>query len=346
MNIVLSAPAQGEKLSLLTAEHRAFLSGSHLIQADNSLDWTNLKRKGTEKSYPAPVRFCWRVEGSGDCAPRAVRLHISDRPDFARERVIACDPAATQAEVYNLSADRAYYWKVVLTWQQGQMESPTGCFQTLDEAPTLYRVEGLTNVRDIGGWRTVDGRRVKRGLLFRGSEMDTHHELTQEGRRALKEELGIRTDLDLREEAVGKIASSPIGPDIRFELLPVKAYAEYMERDRFAECRRLFSLLADETAYPAYLHCWGGADRTGTVVLLLNALLGVDDESLLLDYEMTLFSVWGERSRNSELFQGLLAALNGYGGIDQPLRVKAERYLREAGVTDGIIGKIRALFLE
>ena len=342
MRIELCSPAQGETVALLTDGHRAMLSGRHLAEADDSLDWRSLKQKGTEKSYPQPVKFVWKTDPD-ETGEQAACLFIGTAPDLADAKKVIIPAGEKQAEVYNFSAGTEYYWKVVLTGPDGTSESPVGQFFTLDEVPTLYRVDGITNVRDIGGWHTIDGRRVKQGMLFRGSEMDTHHCLTPKGRLALKNDMGIRTDLDLREEALGLLTRSPIGPDIRFELIPVKAYAEFMAPENCEDCRAVFSVLADETAYPIYLHCWGGADRAGTVVLLLNGLLGVDDESLLLDYEMTLFSVWGERSRSSVLFRGLLEALDRYGEHDAPLRIKAENYLRASGVTNSQISTIRAL---
>lgn len=340
MGITLCSPGGGEKVSLLTDDQKAFLAGRCRIQTDDGLDWMNLKRKGTEHSYPAPVRFCWRAER----LDRDQRLIIGMDEAFSHSREIVCPPGVRTAEVYNLRAGQRYFWKIVVPFPG--VKSPVSDFSTQDEAPTMYRVEGLTNVRDLGGWKTLSGKRVKRGLIVRGCEMDTHHDITDEGRRVMLEELGIRTDFDMRGEAVGKIDRSPLGSAVRFELIPVKAYGEYFEPDQNAACRQVFALLADETAYPLYIHCWGGADRVGTVVLLLGALLGVDDESLIKDYELTSFSVWGERSRTSLLFTTLLEALNRYGSADQPLSVKAENYLAAAGVTTEQREKIRSFLLE
>ena len=285
MRIELCSPIHGETVALLSSEHRAMLSGQHLVVADNSLDWRSLKQKGTEKSYPLPVRFVWKTDENDQQDMQIACLYLSTSPDFVKVKKIIIPAGHNQAEVYNFNAGTEYYWKVTLADPNEKVESPVGYFRTRDEVPTLYRVYGITNVRDIGGWPTFDGKRVRRGMIYRGSEMDTHHSLTEEGRLVLRNDMEIRTDLDLREEALGLLTRSPIGPDIRFELIPVRAYAEFMASENYADCRAVFSLLADETAYPIYLHCWGGADRAGTVVLLLNGLLGVDDESLLLDYE-------------------------------------------------------------
>ena len=340
MDITLCSPVKGEKVSLLTDAQRVFLRDGFCVQADDDLDWMNLKRKGTEHSYPAPVRFSWSVEGSHD----DLRLIISTDEAFTNPREIECPSASCSVDVYNLRAGQRYFWKIVASTPK--MKSVVNDFWTLDEAPTMYRVEGLTNVRDLGGWKTLSGKHVKRGLVFRGSEMDTHHHITDEGRRVMLEELGVHTDLDLREEAVGIIDRSPLGPSVRFELIPVKAYGEYLEPEQNSACRKVFDLLADETAYPIYVHCWGGADRVGTVILLLNAMLGVDDESLLKDYELTSFAVWGERSRTSPLFKTLSYALDRYGSANQTLSDKATNYLIAAGVSIEQQEKIRSFILE
>jgi hypothetical protein len=52
--------------------------------------------------------------------------------------------------------------------------------------------------------------------------------------------------------------------------------------------------------YPVYLHCWGGADRTGTVVFLLQGIAGVSLADLAVDYELTSFANFGTRSKDDE----------------------------------------------
>src|SRR5690606_30537969 len=102
-------------------------------------------------------------------------------------------------------------------------------FTTEDSAPRWVYAEGLTNIRDIGAWPTMDGKKIKQGLLYRGSEMDTHLTITPEGIRTLKEHLTIRTDLDLRGEAVGRLIASPLGEDVQFILIPVAAYSKFTD---------------------------------------------------------------------------------------------------------------------
>ena len=151
MKIILCSPVRGEKISLLPSSHKVMLSGGINVQADNDLDWENLKRKGTENSYPLPVRFVWRREDMG-ADGKEQKLLLSTDPEFSDPRVIDCPAGVREAEVYNLRADRQYYWKIAY----GEEESAAASFCTIDETPTLYRVDGLTNIRDIGGWHTAD----------------------------------------------------------------------------------------------------------------------------------------------------------------------------------------------
>ncbi|MBQ3864659.1 MAG: tyrosine-protein phosphatase [Clostridia bacterium] len=345
MHIRLISPIHGQAVSLLTEAQKAMVKGKTKAGIDNSIDWTDLKRKGSENSYPQPVHLQWEVDVELAQQEEWQLVAVNTVRSFDNGRKIYLRKDERETEIDNLFSDCTYYWSVALYGKNGILDSVQGYFRTRAEAPTWFRVEGLTNVRDIGGWLTKRYKRVRRGMIFRGSEMDTHHTLTENGREVLRNILKIRTDLDLRGEAEGKVTQSPIGEDIRFELLPINAYAEFLEKDRYEENRRVFSFLAQEDVYPVYLHCWGGADRTGILVLLLNALLGVSDKKLIRDYELTCFSVWGERSRRSDNFRAFMKGLDEYGGHEASLQVKAENYVKAAGVTQEEIDRIRSILL-
>jgi len=316
----LISPENNASVMLLTRSQRTFAAAG----AVENIDWLKLRRAEKEDcTYPLPVEFAW------ECSADTSVLELSEAADFTspmRFIVHGC-----RACVDDLLAGQEYFWRV------------NGCsprrFTTEDAAPRWLHAEGISNVRDMGAWRTADGRRVKQGLIYRGSEMDTHHTITEAGIRTMRDVLGIRTDLDLRGEAVGRVTESPLGKDIEYLLVPAKAYAEFMEQDQKPVCRRLFEILADESRYPIYFHCWGGADRTGTLALMLEAVLGLSDEDMLRDYELTSLSVWGDRSRTSELFVSLLNALDSYGGGS--IAEKTVRYLLSCGISEDTLSRIR-----
>ena len=82
-------------------------------------------------------------------------------------------------------------------------------------------VEGCNNFRDLGGYPTRDGRRLRTGLLFRA---DGLHHLTPRGVATLRDELGVRDVVDLRSS--GEIAMDGRGAlereaRVRFHHLPL-----------------------------------------------------------------------------------------------------------------------------
>ena len=92
------------------------------------------------------------------------------------------------------------------------------------------------------------------------------------------------------------------------------------------------------------MHCAGGADRTGTVCFLLEALCGVSLEDAEIEYELTSFSPVGMRHRNSEtglpfaLMVRLISTFPGEAFADK-VAYWAENV---AGLTKDEIARIRA----
>jgi len=322
-------PKNGAQFDLMTLHQRAFTGQwkKNIIPTD----WMHPERReGEDYTFPMSPVCLWESGMAEDV------FELSESEDFSGAAVVRTKEKSV--DLHNLKTGVRYFWRV----NGGEVRS----FTTEETAPRWIRADGISNVRDLGGWRTADGRRIRQGLIFRGSEMDTHHTITEEGKRTLKEELGIRTDLDLRGEAVGRISESPLGGDIAFHLIPVRAYGEFFEEDQKQACREVFRILADERNYPVYFHCWGGADRTGTVALLLEAILGVEYDDLCLDYELTSLSVWGDRSRKSDLFISFLAALDRVGEPGESINHKAEEFLLSCGMTEEELGNLRKNLLE
>ena len=110
--------------------------------------------------------------------------------------------------------------------------------------------------------------------------------------------------------------------------------------------KKVFTLLADKNNYPIYYHCTGGADKTGTVSFLLNALLGVDETTCIQDYEFTSYSIYGERNTQggaygTTYFQPFRATLETYKG--DTLQEKVESYLLSIGITKEQIANIKTI---
>lgn len=171
-----------------------------------------------------------------------------------------------------------------------------GTFTVKDDKVRYLNIEKINNFRDIGGWSTVDGRKVKYGMLYRGPALD---EVSIFAKTQLKNQLGIKSEIDLRY-GIDKTISSfdanyyPYGMQQYNWIFPTDiSYKSYTKQ----ALQNIFNLLADESNYPAVFHCAAGADRTGTLAFLIGGVLGVFINDLTKDFELTSFSEFGYRCR-------------------------------------------------
>jgi hypothetical protein len=296
-----------------------------------------------DRSLPRAVSFTWQVH-SDDKRSLSYDLMISQNPGFDAPLIVR-DLPAPSAEVLHLYIATRYFWKVIVRRSgQALAESATWSFTTDSTPPRWIRVPGTTNVRDMGGWPLPGDRIVRQGLLFRASEMNGHIQITDEGKRVLVHELGIRTDLDLRK-STGE-AEPVLDPRlVQWINIPALSYHVMLEEEGRNTLRRIFQIFAEASNYPILFHCWGGADRTGTVAFLLHALLGVSKENLIHDYELTSLSFWGKRSRSHYKFQRMLDILTPSGEEAERFTEQVAAYLLTIGVTREAIATIRALLV-
>jgi protein-tyrosine phosphatase len=322
----LITPTDGETVALQTERQRYFREHHRETAVQGKIDWLHVEDTGErDNTFPLPLVFRWEGEGSG--------IELADNAGMRNAVQIPGENGCCR--VQNLQIGKTYWWRAG--------DSEVRFFTTEDTTPRWIFAEGATNIRDAGGWRTLDGRKIRQGLLYRGSEFCPNLALTEKGKKTLREDLGIRTDLDFRGEAVGVTEESPLGPDVRYCLLPANAYEAFIKDP--IHLQEIFTVLADRDSYPVYYHCWGGADRTGTIAYLLEALLGVPEDDLILDYELTSLSIWGNRERNSSLFSAFEEQLRTYDEDGTP-QSRAEAYLLSCGVTPETIEKLRNNLLE
>lgn len=175
-------------------------------------------------------------------------------------------------------------------------------------AQRVLPLQGGNNFRDLGGYRTADGRSVRWGLLYRSAAMD---KLTLADFQYLNG-LGIRTICDLRDrrERASQALAWPKGlnpprvladdydldmtgfavlfggaspPDAATaRQVMAKSYPAMLARFN-GQYRRMFAeLLAGEA--PLAFNCSAGKDRTGIAAALLLTALGVPRETVIDDY--------------------------------------------------------------
>ena len=322
----LILPEDGFLLDTYTDEQRAFIRTVADSGIDAGLEWIKANRD-RELSYPARLDFVFE----GD-SPEYT-LEISEREDFSR--VLTYSTKEKHITVGNFKLGTTYYWRV--------NGSCARRFSTRAGTPRFLRVDGLLNVRDIGGGK------IKQGILFRGSELERCFSLTEEGKYTFVRELGIRTQLDLRREMYGRLERSAAGDTVRLVQLPYRPYDEVFLPEHIEGIRPIMELFADPDSYPVYFHCMGGADRTGMIALYLRALAGVDDDTIHLDYELTGLSTYaggikegatGLRSRNSEYYSEFISRLQSYAYEGAPLSVAVRAFLTSCGVPTETLDKI------
>ena len=167
-----------------------------------------------------------------------------------------------------------------------------------------------------------------------------------DGNRSLwLDTLGIRTDIDLRSEGeVRGMEGSPLGPTVAWVNVSSSAYAGMQEERGRIPFSKVFRVFLDPANYPIDFHCIAGQDRTGAVGFILNALLGVEEEELYLDWEATAFWNPSPAFNHEKLFLKLVRGFDRWPG--DPIRERVEAYVRSLGFDDADIATLRDILLE
>jgi protein-tyrosine phosphatase len=171
-----------------------------------------------------------------------------------------------------------------------------------------FNLAGASNFRDLGGYPTRDGHRVRWRRIFRSNHLGG---LTEDDIAVIRG-LGLKCALDLRgaqerEEALCGIAditvhSLPVEPTVVTALRTIAASGNALTREHAIEVMRdsyrgyvqqntprfraLFAHLVEDHA-PLVIHCSAGKDRTGFACALILHTLGVSDEVISEDYLLT-----------------------------------------------------------
>jgi len=173
-------------------------------------------------------------------------------------------------------------------------------------------LDGTFNFRDLGGYETVDGRRVKWGQVYRSDNLSR---LTGQALLIIKK-LGIRRVCDFRSEGEAKERPDrlPEDADISYSHLPVvhgkldgiAAFKKIKQGDtswltddfmlqgylggidNCAETWGTFiTQLADADSRPLVFHCSAGKDRAGIAAALILLALGIPEKTVIADHQLS-----------------------------------------------------------
>jgi protein-tyrosine phosphatase len=241
------------------------------------------------------LEVSWELAGDGP-----VEIAVGPSPEsIDHDHPVARVEAGTRISLRGLGSGRHYV-----------SVAPAGGGSAVVAAERLLTLEGAANFRDLGGYRTAGGGWTRWGLVFRS---DAPHRLTTAD-LATVERLGLRVVYDLRTDAERDNAPSALPAAVRRELLAIggaagqhKEHGESLRQGRLAEVPddflvgvytamvdhdaptfgRLLTGLTEPGGLPALFHCTAGKDRTGMSAALLLSALGVDETTVLDDYELS-----------------------------------------------------------
>ena len=269
-------------------------------------------------------------------------LELSDNSTFEDAQIFELTGGKRGFIFEYLYTNKRYYYRLTAYLSDGTVLTASSQFKTAD-TPRIISADGVWNMRDIGGVKTVDGKTFKQGMVYRGVELDgaiyEKYCITEAGVRVLTEKLGIKAQFDLR--APNDRIRDMLGPDVKHTVYGVYAYSDSLVKYYYESYRVLFSDFAKKENYPAYVHCTYGKDRTGTVVFLLQTLVGVSEEDAFKEWEM---SVLLDGKVDYPLMEDYIEALKTFGG--ETMQENVELFLLDCGVTQEEIDTIREILLE
>ncbi|MCR5184684.1 MAG: tyrosine-protein phosphatase [Bacilli bacterium] len=322
---------------------------------DNNYN-TNLIQYGSgdqDLEKPLPVKLSFKVTSA-----KKYVVEISENENMSNP--ITYQIKKKSLDVYNLKTGTTYYWRVNATYPSNTFTSDIASF-TVKSGLRNILVDGLENIRDIGGYALENGKTVKQGLVYRCAKLNESSvatpkiTITKKGINTLVNDLGIKTDIDLRKteldeegnDEIGGIKSSPLGDTVKYENCPmyyegstVLSHTNSAKNESNRQnIAKMFNLLGDRNNYPLIFHCTQGKDRTGAMAFLLETLLGVQDDDIYHDYLFTnLSKIGGGYCQVKAIESGYYFVLRKYNG--ETYQERAINYLLDIGVTQQTINNI------
>ena len=182
-------------------------------------------------------------------------------------------------------------------------------------------LDGLVNLRDVGGIPTIDGGKIIPGRLLRSDNLQTltAADVDQLLGLGVTDVIDLRSDYETQQEGPGPLVGSEIRiqqfslfrewevgvgetkPDVRPEVLPEEALP-WIDLEPSVElddevASVYFSYLVDrpdsvlaalravaQAPGAALVHCAAGKDRTGTIVALALSVADAERQAIIADY--------------------------------------------------------------
>lgn len=257
-------------------------------------------------------------------------LELSTDADYTEAWRFGLKEGSSSFIASNLIPGCKYYWRAL----KGGSEVASSHFYTEGHLRAI-NTHMVHNVRDMGGWPTEDGGKMRYGRIFRGGTVSN---LTDNDRHILVDSLGITAEINLTTEAP-EGTSAKLGESVVYISFTGQNVNKIsVQGPYFASVIKKIAAYLNEGRV-IYLHCGGGADRTGAIALLIEGVCGCSEDAICKDYELTSLSVYGVRKRvNGVVYDGItynfasaIRWLKNRSGAT--LQEKVINYLKTYGVT-------------
>ena len=364
---LLSAGCAKRQIAAITPEDNGTISAANDVVHDFCSGYkpgdSEELRDFSDMYYPAGIDLTWNYnfadasgkadggkgeggEGEGGSGPKYALVYISRTKDLSEAETYVT--AGNSVHIDDLLVNTDYYWQVRAVFEDRTVLSDVFKLHTAHEFRT-FAIPSVSNTRDLGGYSVKGGKKVKQGMIFRGANVDGANSAAK---KIMLEELGIRTDLDLRAPGEGKAGGkfSPLGEEVNYINISAPLYGGIKDEDKQEALAEEIRVFTKPENYPVYFHCAIGRDRTGTLAMLLLGLLGVPEDMIRRDYEMSFLSYLGSADKTpvetmlSGNFDPTVKYLKTLSG--KTFKDNVSNFLKSIGITDAELSAIRSIMLE
>ena len=244
------------------------------------------------------VRISWKTR----LKDLQVSIYHGNSPEtIKRNEPFLQIEAQTAVDISGLNPDIPHYFEIT-----------SGNSAGIITAERRLPLEGTVNFRDLGGYETSAGRRIRWGRVFRSDHLSrlTDRDIAFLQRMKIRCVCDLRTSAETKKrpdrfpgDGPGAYLHLPIdnlkfNPTTLFEKLK-RGDTGWLTReflidgyilniDKFAAIwGEVFRRLADPSQMALVFHCTGGKDRAGTCAALVLLALGVPEETVIRDHGLS-----------------------------------------------------------